>query len=224
MKKNETAKLKPLKNILDDIKLIGITGGIGSGKSTVANLLIESGYKVISSDDNAKYLMNNDLQLILNIKSEFGEDFYLDGKVNTLLVASTIFKSKEKLDKLNQLVHPKVIELMLSQLEELVDYTKEMVFVESALMFESGLFVGFDYIIDVYTKKETAIERVVKRSGITEKEVLERMSMQMDIDKKKSLADFVIENNKSEEELSKSLWSTIDLIRFLPKRENFDED
>jgi dephospho-CoA kinase len=224
MKKNETAKLKPLKNILDDIKLIGITGGIGSGKSTVANLLIESGYKVISSDDNAKYLMNNDLQLILNIKSEFGEDFYLEGKVNTLLVASTIFKSKEKLDKLNQLVHPKVIELMLSQLEELVDYTKEMVFVESALMFESGLFVGFDYIIDVYTKKETAIERVVKRSGITEKEVLERMSMQMDIDKKKSLADFVIENNKSEEELSKSLWSTIDLIRFLPKRENFDED
>lgn len=210
------------------IVVIGITGSIGSGKSTLSNIISKNGYKVISSDDNAKTLMNNDSNLKSNLIKEFGINFYnSDGTVNSSLVSEIVFgdssESNSKLEKLNRLVHPLVIEKMVDEIETLMNNDVKVVFVESALMFETGLFEGFDYVVTVNTNKDILINRVMQRSNLSKEQVESRLKSQMSSEEKKKYADFVIENSGSIESLEQSVNFLLPILTNLPPKE-FDEE
>lgn len=204
--------------------VIGLTGGIGSGKSEVANYLKGKGYSVISSDENAKKIMAEDKSLMKDIKSAFGDEAYSeDGVLNKEFLAAKVFgrdkESEDNLEKLNRLVHPRTIEMMVNTVDKYRKEGKDLVFVESALIFETGIDDGFDYVIAVDAKEELKIKRVQKRSNISEEEIKYRMSRQLSSEEKLKRADFSIENNGSIAELHSAVDFLLDIITELPPKE-----
>jgi dephospho-CoA kinase len=190
-------------------KVIAITGGIGSGKSTVAKYIESKGFPVINTDDKAKELMVSDTKVIDAIKAVFGEDIYSDdGKLNSKILAKLVFgndeKSRKNLMKLNKIVHPVVIDFMIKEVRRLGKLGEKLVFVESALIFEAGLEKGFDHIITVYLEEETSVKRAAARTGLPEKEIRKRMTNQISPESKKGHADFVIDNSGTIEDAQKS--------------------
>lgn len=179
---------------------IAITGGIGSGKSVVANLFENHGYKVLSADRIAKKLLSTDSNLKQKIISEFGEESYSDGNLNKDYLASKVFSGKEATEKINSIVHPETIKIIEKEcLDELEN--KKLVFVESALIFEAKREKLFDYILTVVADPEKRIEWVMQRDKIDKNKVLERLNNQIDDEKKISMSDFVLHNNSTLEEL-----------------------
>ncbi len=200
--------------------VIGITGGIGSGKTTVAKIIADNGFIVISTDDKAKELMTDNLEVMKKIIEVFGGEVYLpDGSLNSPFLSSMVFgtdkNSKRNLEKLNSIVHPPVIDFMIEEVKRLEEAGEPFVFIESALIFEAGLEEGFDYIIVVDADEEYSVERVSEKTGMSPEEVRMRIEMQMSRDEKKGLADFVIENNGTEVELASSVKSLINIIKYL---------
>ncbi len=218
-----------MENISNKILVIGITGCIGSGKSTVAKIISQFGYNVISSDENAKLLMNNNQKIKSKIKNELGTEYYTsDGIIDSNKIAEIIFgqntKNKEFLEKLNKIVHPEVIEKMIDEIEVLYNQGEKVVFVESALMFETGLFEGFDYIVTVNATKDVLIKRTMERSNLTKEQVEARLKSQMSAEDKKKYADFVIENSKSITDLEQSINFLLPILVNLPPKELSDEE
>ena len=198
--------------------VIAVTGGIGTGKSTVTNLIREMGYKVLSSDDNAKILMKNNDKIKQKLISEFGNEVYSeDGQINNVFLSGKVFgtstENEKALLRLNSIVHPEVIQMLIEEVEKLEESGEEYIFVESALTFEAGLEEGFDFIIVVDCEEELAVKRVVERSGLSKEQVQHRMSQQISNQRKREMADFVIENNKGFDELKSSTEFIINLIK-----------
>lgn len=201
----------------NNVKIVGITGGIGSGKSTVSKFIEEKGFKVINSDNKAKKLYLENQELKNKLIKEFGEDFYLpDGNINKSYIGSIVFgedkESKEKLEKLNRLVHPLVIQDNIDEIDRLVEEGEKIIFVESALIFEINMEEAYDYIICVFSDQEKAIERVISRDKTTKEQILKRMQNQLSPQEKKKKSDFVINNNSTLEELKKATDFVLDLI------------
>lgn len=171
---------------------IGITGGIGSGKSTVANIFKVLGIPVFDADANAKQLMETDTDLQISIRSLFGENAYINGQLNRKFIADIVFKDPYQLERLNALVHPAAIK---SGENWALKQTAPYVLKEAALFFESGSAEGMDYIIGVYSPQHIRINRVMKRDGVTRDEVLNRMKRQIQEEVKMRLCDFVIVND-----------------------------
>ena len=197
--------------------VVSITGGIGTGKSELSSYISSRGFPVISSDTNAKQIMTSDSNVINMIKSAFGDESYLsDGSLNSAYISSIVFGTSsgtgENLEKLNSIVHPRTIELMIDQVEELEKAGHELVFVESALTFEAGLEEGFDYIIVVDSNEDNIIARVSQRSGMTAAEIKERINKQMPQSEKVRMADFVISNNGTIDELRSSIDFIINVL------------
>lgn len=207
--------------------VIGLTGGIGSGKTAVASIIASLGYKVISMDDIAKEEMSENPELQQKLIAKFGDKVYSDGVLNKSLIADFIFNSgkdnKKHQEEVNQIVHPFAIDEMMAQVEELIESGEKMVFVESALIFESGLFSGYDYVVSVFAPKELAIERVMKRNNITEQQVLARMELQMSPQEKIKYADFTIDNKGTLAELETATKFIVGLLATMPPK-NFDEE
>ena len=174
------------------MKTIGITGGIGSGKSTVAKVFVSMGYPVYNSDLMAKKLINSDPTLIEKIQNNFGKSIYQDGILNRKQLAEIVFNNPEKLTLLNSLVHPAVGRDFESWKKE---QTTSIVFKEAAIIFELGLNKSLDATILVITPESTRIERVIKRDNTTKELVLERMNNQWSDEKKSILADYFIDNS-----------------------------
>ncbi|MFC2131096.1 dephospho-CoA kinase [Bacteroidota bacterium] len=194
-----------------------ITGGIGAGKSTVAELVKEMGYVVISSDDNAKNIMASNQEIKSKLINEFGEKVYNEnGEINKEYLSNIVFGPSEKhqtaLLKLNSIVHPFVIEFMIKEVSKYEEKGEPFIFVESALTYEAGLEDGFDYVIVVDTLEDIVIDRVKQRSGLSAEDIMLRINQQIPSEKKKHQADFVIENNGSPEELKKSVNIIIKII------------
>jgi dephospho-CoA kinase len=215
-------------NIANDVKIIGITGTIGSGKSTVAEMIQQKGFPLISSDLNGKYIMENYPIAIQKIKNLFGEQAYNeDDKLNSKYISDQVFaNSKESailLEKLNKIVHPLVIDMMVETIEKYINENHKLIFVESALMFETGTDDGFDYVICVDAKEDIRMERVQKRSGLALEQIKSRQSKQLSPEQKKQLADFIIENNKDLEHLKKAVEGTLGIIEIMPVK-NFDKN
>ncbi len=200
------------------MKVIGITGGIGSGKTSLAKIIEEFGYKVIYTDNLAKKILNENQNIRNKIIETFGENSYNpDLTFNNKYISQIVFngteESKRKLQNLNRIVHPAVIDEMIKETERLEQNGEEIVFIESALIYEIGLEDGFDYIIVVDANEDVRAKRAAERLGITIDEVKARMRQQNSTQVEKNLADFVIENNGTIEELKDSARFIIDLIR-----------
>lgn len=174
---------------------IGITGGIGSGKSTVAKVFEVLGIPVYYADDAAKRLMQEDEELKKKIQLEFGNEVYTNGQLNRRGLAEIVFASPEKLAQLNALVHPAT----LQDAERWMQHqTTPYAIKEAALIFESGAHEYLDYVIGVTAPAPLRIQRTMQRDGITREEVMARMNKQMDETIKMKLCDFVLVNNEQE--------------------------
>ena len=178
---------------------VGLTGGIGSGKSTVSKILISKGFSVYNSDNRAKWLMNNDDNLKSNIISIFGDKAYLKGSLNRKYLSAKVFNDSLKLKALNNLVHPLVAIDFKNWL--LHQKSKDFVFKEAAILIESGAYKEMDKIIVVSCPENIRLERVLKRDGNSPELVKKRMQNQISETEKINHADFVVKNNGSESDL-----------------------
>ncbi len=163
--------------------LVGITGGIGSGKTTVANLFSQfENIEVYHADDEAKKLMNTSETIRERIIEEFSDEAYLEEGLNRPFLAKIVFEQKEKLKILNNIVHPEVYK----HLNEFVNFhnDKEYILYENAILFENGSHKICDKIISVSVPQDIRVERVMKRDGVSKKAVLSRIKNQwLDIKK-----------------------------------------
>jgi len=172
---------------------IGITGGIGSGKSTVCKMFEVLGYPVFYADDEAKRAMTADKDLVANIKLHFGEQAYFEnGEINRKLISDIVFHNREKLDLLNSLVHPATLR---AYTEWETKQSSAFTFKEAALLFETGTFKLSDYNVLVTAPMELRIKRVMDRDHVSFESVRARMDKQMNDEEKEKLADFIIKND-----------------------------
>ncbi len=174
---------------------IGLTGGIGSGKTTVAKIFETLGIPVYYADDAAKTLMNTDPGLKASIIKHFGNDSYKDGMLDRKYLAGIVFNNKEKLDRLNALTHPVTIRDAAAWMQR---QNTPYVIKEAALLFESGAAEELDHIIGVYAPQHIRVKRVMERDGLPVEDVMKRISRQIDEEMKMKLCDFVINNNEQE--------------------------
>lgn len=174
---------------------IGLTGGIGSGKTTVAQIFNVLGIPVYSSDDAAKRLMNEDEDLKKKIIESFGKESYQNGELNRKYVANEAFSDPKKIKLLNSMVHPATIKDATAWMEK---QNAPYVIKEAALIFESGSDQFLDYVIGVKSPLNLRIERTMKRNNVTAEEVASRMKLQMDEVEKMNRCDFIIVNDEKE--------------------------
>ncbi|MGB5646069.1 MAG: dephospho-CoA kinase [Muriicola sp.] len=183
------------------MRLIGLTGGMGSGKTTVAKMFQDLKVPVYNSDTEAKRLMNEDAGLRPAIIKLFGDQAYKDDTLNRSFLAEKAFADKALLSKLNNIVHPAVRKDFKSWAKrQQVPYVIQ----EAAILFENDGYKGFDQMILITAPKKIRIGRIRKRDGLTEKAILERMQHQWPEKKKKELAHYVI-NNKNLEDTRKQV-------------------
>jgi dephospho-CoA kinase len=174
---------------------VGITGGIGSGKSTVCQVFQTLGIPVFKADDAARYLMEHDATLICSIKQLFGDDAYENEKLVRGRVSSLVFNNDALLAKLNALIHPATIAYSR---EWMGQQNTPYVLKEAAIFFESGSNKEMDVMIGVWAPVEVRIDRTIKRGNTTEEKVRSIIAHQMDEQEKMNLCDFVINNDGSE--------------------------
>jgi len=174
---------------------IGLTGGIGSGKSTVAGIFNVLGIPVYSSDDASKRLMNEDKELKEKIMQAFGKESYSNGLLNRKYLATHAFSDRSKIQLLNSLVHPVTIKDATSWMHR---QKAPYIIKEAALIFESGSNQYLDKVIGVKSPLYLRIERTMKRNNVTALEVEARIKLQMDEEAKLQLCDYIIENDEKQ--------------------------
>lgn len=174
------------------METIGLTGGIGSGKSTVAKIFKCMGFPIYIADTQAARLMNTSPDIRREITGRFGGMIYGNGRLNKAGLAKIIFEDKEALQDINHIVHPRVMEDFKSWSQK---QKSPIVLFESAILYEAGLNEFFKHIICVTAPEDIRIQRVISRDGTTAEKVRDRMNNQMDDKEKISRADFVVNND-----------------------------
>lgn len=175
---------------------IGITGGIGSGKTTVCKVFQLQQIPVFYADSQAKIIMQTDQQLVNSIKAAFGSDVYsAEGILNRSRLAAIVFSDEEKLKKLNSLVHPAVFRAFDKWVEQ---QNAPYVMKEAALLFESNSYKDCDYIILVKAPQHLKIARIIERDAVPESDVLKRMNKQLSDEEKELRSDFIIYNDEQQ--------------------------
>ncbi len=172
---------------------VGLTGGIGSGKTIASKIFEVLGIPVYQADVAAKRLMETNPVLKNQLIEQFGNDAFVDGKLNRSYIAEIIFNDKEKLQLINSLVHPYTIQ---DGIEWMKKQTTPYAIKEAALIFESGSQSNFDYIIGISSPQTLRLNRTLKRDNINRELVLERMENQLDEETKMKLCDFVLLNDE----------------------------
>tara|TARA_B100000780_G_scaffold75991_1_gene51214 strand:+ start:1063 stop:1650 length:588 start_codon:yes stop_codon:yes gene_type:complete len=173
------------------MKNIGLSGGIGSGKSTVSKILTNNGIPVYDSDSRAKLLMNSSVELKDMIINHFGIDSYINNKLNKKYISEVIFNNQTEISKINSLVHPFVFKDFNNWKKH---FFSNYVIFESALIFETGSYKKNDFNILVVSDIKERIKRVIKRDSVEEKDVLIRIKNQWSDKIKIPLTDYIIEN------------------------------
>ncbi len=194
-------------------KVIGLTGGIGSGKTTVANYFQEMGVPVYIADEGAKFIMQSE-NIVKQIKTTFGENVFENNILNRAKLAEIVFNDKIKLEKLNSIVHPAVKNDFDVWLLQHKNYA--YVIYEAAILFESGRYKDCDVIITVTAPKEVRIERVLKRDNTSREHVLSRMDMQWNDEKRISGSNFVINNDN----LKNAKEEVVKILKILDIKQN----
>lgn len=191
--------------------IIGLTGGIATGKSTVSNMLKEKGFPVIDADIAARAVVEPGQPALQEIMNAFGSDVLsADGSLNRQKLGSIIFHDKEKRKKLNEIVHPAVRSWMMAEKDKAVRKGYKTIVFDIPLLFESKLTWMADRTLLVYTDPAVQLQRLMNRNGYTEEEASARIQSQMPIEEKKELADDIINNSGTKEETAKQLehWLT----------------
>jgi len=174
---------------------VGLTGGIGSGKSTVAKLFEILQVPVYYADAASKRLYHTDAGLMAELKKHFGEAIYTNGILNRTLLAQRVFNDPVQLALLNSLVHPPTIRDAEGWIQQ---QTAPYIVKEAALLFESGSVRSLDIVVGVYAPQHLRIKRVMERDGLHRSEVLARMDRQLDESLKMKLCDFTITNDEQQ--------------------------
>ena len=171
--------------------LIGLTGGIASGKTTAANLFKEKGIPVIDSDSIVKMLWQNDLDMVKEIEMTFGYPMTNEGKKK---LAQTIFQDDEKRMMLNRIIHPKVFSIIEDEKKKMSD--QEIIVIDMPLLIEVGYQREVDTVVLVYVDLKTQIDRLMNRDHLSEENAYLRINSQMSLEEKKGYADLVLDNTK----------------------------
>lgn len=172
--------------------IIGLTGGIGSGKSTVARLIRTIGFPVYDADQRGRYLQTHDRKLIGEMADLLGEDIFVNNQIDRKKVAERVFGNPDLLEKLNQLVHPRVKQ----DFEQWVQTQQApLLFKESALLVETGSFRECDALVFVKAPESIRIARVMARDDVTEEEVKSRIDRQMSDEEKAAVSDYTVVND-----------------------------
>ncbi len=189
---------------------IGITGGMGSGKSFVCSIIENLGYPIFYSDKEAKWLMENNASLIAEIKKIVGNNAYTNNKINKEEIRKYIFDSAEKRKKLNEIVHPAVTQHFDYWAQQFA--SNSLIFNESALLIETGSYKRFDKIILITASQDVKIKRLIQRENVSTEEIRMRMNSQLSDEVKKNHADYIIENNETDFLLPK-IFTIIDQLK-----------
>lgn len=187
----------------EEMILVGITGGMGCGQSMVAGFMEKLGAKVINADRVAHALVNKDPEAKREIIHSFGERvFFRNGKLNRKLLGQIVFEDEAKTRLLNKIVHPRMVSWIIDEVEESRDSGKyRIIAIDAALIYEVNLEHMFDSIIVVSAPMKKRIEWIMKRDGLSEKEISDRIAKQIPVEEKAKWADFVIHNNSTLEQL-----------------------
>ncbi|RYY55413.1 MAG: dephospho-CoA kinase [Chitinophagaceae bacterium] len=176
---------------------VGITGGIGSGKSTVARIFATLGVPVYFADDETRRLMNTDPVIRAALVKHFGPEAYTDKGLNRGFIASKVFNDPEQLVLLNSITHPPTITHAKQWMESLEGAAVPFTLKEAALLFESGSVRDLDFVIGVYSPEALRVKRIMDRDAISAEEVRQRMDRQLDESIKMRLCDAVLVNDET---------------------------
>ena len=176
--------------------LVGLTGGIGSGKTTVAKMFMELGVPVFIADEEAKRLMRSSKVIKRKLIQLFGDMAYIDGELNKPFIASQIFNDKEMLHKMNGIIHPKVGKRFKKWV---LKQDAPYVLSEVAILFENDSYKNYDCIITVVAQEDVRIKRILKRDATSKKKIKAIMNNQWDDENKIKYSDYVINNDTLED-------------------------
>lgn len=191
-------------------KIIGLTGGIGSGKTTVAKMFMDQGIPIYIADEEAKKLMESE-EIVKQVKNVFGNSVLINKKIDRAKLAKIVFNNPEKLEQLNKIVHPAVQEHFKNWLKN--HLASPFVIKEAAILFETGGHKKCDKVITVIAPQLLRLERVILRDKSDKDSVLQRINSQWSDEKKILLSDFVIENV----DLEKTKEQVRDILKVLNK-------
>ncbi len=171
---------------------VGLTGGIGSGKTLVSEMFSRLEIPIFNADHEAKFILNNDPEVIIQIKNTFG-GIYDTKEINRKKLASIIFNNQEALEKINSIIHPKVREYFNNWIKK--QHSAKYIIKEAAILFESNAYKDLDATINVHADELVRINRVVKRDKTSIEEVKSRIKNQLSDEERLKLADYTIYNN-----------------------------
>lgn len=180
--------------------IVGLTGGIASGKSTVADFFRQKGIPVVDADEISRAVTQSGAEGAKAIEKTFGSEMFVSGRLDRKKLAAYCFENRERTEKLNSVLHPIIIKEMLRQTEQYKNSGAKNVIWDVPLLFESGLDRFCDRIIAVVCDENTRILRAQKRSDISAEEVKKRISRQMSDEERRKRADCIIDNGNSREE------------------------
>jgi dephospho-CoA kinase len=179
---------------------VAITGGIGSGKSTFANYIASKGFVVINADEISKDILASDESIIRKVIKEFGSESYKDGKLKKKFIATRVFSNPAKLNKLNSILHPQVLQKIDSLIEKKYKNEK-IVFIEAALIYEADIEKKFNYVVLVTADFNIRLKRSVESGKFNEDDFINRNNNQIPQEEKEKRADFSFSNNEGKKDL-----------------------
>ena len=193
---------------------LGITGGIGSGKSTASEFFKKKGAFIFDADSEAKNLFKNNTNLTQRVIATFGSQVTTNNQLDLKRLSELVFSSKSLQNQLNEIIWPEVSQLMIEAAQKAENVGLKLFIVDAALLLEAGFIEFFNSILLITTDKSTRIERILNRKNIPEDQIEKRMALQLPEWEKKKLAHYIIENNGTLSELYEKLenyWNSLNL-------------
>ncbi|MDK8545635.1 dephospho-CoA kinase [Corynebacterium pseudodiphtheriticum] len=200
------------------MKIIGLTGGIGSGKSTVARSLQKHGFPIVDADLIAREIVEPGQPALAELTKEFGADILnTDGSLDRGLLASRAFENKETTQRLNNITHPRINQRTQELFDEARENGAEAVIYDMPLLIDKGLHKDMDATIVVHAAEHVRLERLTTKRGLDVDDVRRRINAQIDDETRKQHADILLDNNGTEEDLTQQIAQAVDKIKQLTK-------
>ena len=193
--------------------VLGITGGIATGKTAVSNILQEMGFDIIDMDIISREVIKLP-EIIKMLTEEFGIDILTDGSVDRKKLRETVFNDKEKVDKIDDIMHPAIIKISQEKIEKLKGMKKKLIVVVIPLLFEVQLEYLVDKILLVAASREKQTERIIKRDNTNKTDAENIINSQMSLDEKRLKSDYIIENNGSLSELREKVLKFLNNLNY----------